>query len=411
MKPIRIFIPSDVLDAYIYVGHIFAVFSDGTLRIVPLATVFNKLVWAHPELATVLNMAILRNDWLLNPQTSAFFYTPDILDVFTLLWQKAAETDFQVKLEHNEWQVMWELPSLPIYDLRLYAMRVYLGHRAGVHEGFVRINKQDDVEPQNGLRKVFDARTIAVSARSGELLFSADNEGLFHGSLWNGEAGVSNTRVTERPCATKSLRTGWKNFDVINYERNSWFSYLRNEIETMSGKPRAYIYSHIDESSEKIRISQMAVDTYSMDAVLPSQLFHPDEIQFCFNNLGTSFFILRDGRFVSIKWAGKVQESARLSSKSRSFVIRDEIGHDIVDKPCSALAFHDGSVIEYFDRVVLAQDNGILTLEDKPVVSVRTFPSSIRFKWLICITREDGLALHTFFPDDLVRKEAAALVR
>jgi len=395
MKPIRVFIRSSLLDAYIYAGHLFAVFTDGTLRVLPLIKVFEKLESQCPELASVLKLAILRNDWLLNPQMATLFYANYFLDAFTSVWQKATVQDFHVDLENEDWQVMWELPSLPIYDMRVYAMRVYLGHREGIHEGLIRIVK-NEVRPHNGLAKVFDARTISISARSGELLFSADDEGLFHGSLWDNAQVDSHTTVSEKSYAKKSLRTGWKGFDFLNYEKNSHFAYVKNEIQRVSQKQRTYIYSQTDESSEKIRISKLATDTYPMESFFSqSYLFPLDEVQYCFNDSKSSFFFLRDGHFLKVNWTG-AQQGARLSSKFSDFL--ETSGKNILGKPCSAIAFPSGCVIEFFDRVVLVHDDEIFDIENHPAVSVRTFPTSKRFRRLVCVTCEDGVALHAVFP-------------
>lgn len=400
MKPIRIFLPSNALDAYIYFGYIFAVFSDGTLKVLPLTRIFKELAKAYPELATVLNLAILRNDWLLNSQTATLFCARDLFDTFTSLWQQASMKKFQVELDQSkDWRVMWELPSLPIYDMRLYAMRVYLGHRGGIHEGLVRVVEEKEVWPNNGLAKVFDARTIAISARSGELIFSAGNEGLFRGSLWSNTETKNNTKVPDMSYAEKSLRTGWTGFDLINYERNSYFSYMKNETKRMSDKPRPYIYSRLDESSEKIRVSNLAVEQYPMEVVLQNRSFDLAQVQFCYNDSKSGYFFLKDGRFLSANWLNDPQKKGHLSSRYRNYRVDDGVtDQSITEKPCSALTFPQGSIIEYFDKVILIHDNETLILEDNPVFSVRTFLTSRRWKRTICITFEDGIALHTVFP-------------
>ncbi len=387
MKPIRIFIQTDnILDAYIYVGHIFAVFDDGTLRALPLTKIFNKLIDAYPELTSILKLALLRNDWLLNSQAMTYFHSSQVLSEIRELWQKATLKDITLLNQPNDWQVMWHVPSLPIYDLRFYAMRAYLGHRNGIHEGIIQVN-ENEIKPLNGLTKIFDSRTIGISARSGELMFSADDEGLFHGSLWDDK-----TKVSEISFAKKSLRTGWRGFDVLNYKKNSYFEYIENETEKMAQRP--YFYSSIDESPEKVRISRMAVKNYSMDVILREQGFAIDDIQFCFNNSKSCFFFLQSGHIIAKNWAHKSEKEAQLSSKYY------ELSQEDLGRPCSAVSFAYGIIIEYFDKVVFLHHNQSSIIETEPVISIRTFPSSIRFRRLICMTREDGLALHTIFPTD-----------
>ena len=397
MKPIRIFLPCKCLDAYVYSGHIFAVFQDGRLRTIPLNKVFHVLCDIYPQFRGIFALAFLRNDWLLNSQAATYFYIQESFEAIKKAWQDATLEGFLVELnDTNDWTVLWEVPSMPVYDIRLYAMRIYLAHRQGIHEGQL-LSGVDTIYHHNGLNKIFDARTINISARSGELMFSADNEGLFHGSLWN---EVEKTLVDQKPYAKKSLRTGWTGFDIINYEKNSYFSYLRNEVTVRDKRP--FRYSDLDELSEKKEIVQVAADTYSMDEVLQRLSFKSYDVQFCFNNSYASFFFLQDGQFLRVNWFKDSNNDIRLRSRVHDLPkLKDESEPNIIaDKPCSAITFPSGSIVEYFDRVTLVHDNRIVELENSPVISVRTFPTSKRFKRLICITREDGIALHTVFPTD-----------
>jgi len=293
------------------------------------------------------------------------------------------------------------VPVMPIYDIRLYANRVYLAHRDGVREGRLSFY-HNEVRLENSLAQIFDARTVNISARAGNLMFSADNEGLYCGSLWNDE---KTTKISSRSYAQKSLRTGWSSFDVVNYERQAHFSYLKNEIVRRKEK-RPFRYSEIDEPPEKIEIVHMAVKTYSMDEVLEKVQFKSTDVRYCFNSTTACFFFLKDGQFVRINFAREFHDGARLRSKTHdlSFSAGEIISH----QPSSAVAFPLGCVIEYFDRVLLFHDKRVVTLEDSPVISVRTFPTSRRFRRQICITREDGIALHAVFPtaDEISRVNA-----
>jgi len=201
------------------------------------------------------------------------------------------------------------------------------------------------------------------------------------------------------------LRTGWSGFDVVNYERQAHFSYLENEIVRRKDQ-RPFRYSEIDESPEKIEIVRMAAKTYSMHEVLEKVPFQSGDVQYCFNSTTTCFFFLKDGRFVRVNFAKERRDNVRLRSKIHPmFSAAEEI---ISQKPSSAVAFPLGCVVEYFDRVLLFHDNKVVTLEDSPVISVRTFPASRRFRRQICITKEDGIALHAVFPaeDEISRINA-----
>jgi hypothetical protein len=342
----------------------------------------------------VFKLAILRNDWLDNSQAVAFLNIRKFRKALEKAWNDSALNGFTIELDKdNTWQVLCEVPSMPIYDIRLYATRVYLAHRDGVREGRLFFNDHE-LRLEGPLARIFDARTVSISARSGSLMFSADNEGLYSGSLWNEE---ETTKVSSRSYAKKSLRTGWSSFDVVNYEKQSYFSYLENEIERRKAK-RPFRYSEIDEYPEKTEIVRFAIKTYSMDEVLKKVPFKASDVQYCFNSAMACFFFLKDGRFVHVNFARELHNEIRLRSKIHDLSFNAE--EIISSNPCSAVAFPSGCVIEYFDRVLLFHDKKVVTLEDSPVISVRTFPTSRRFRRQICITREDGIALHAVFPTE-----------
>jgi hypothetical protein len=394
MNHLRIFIPAGALDAYVYSGYLFAIFKDGTLRVLSLQRIYESLASQHARFEGTLHLAILRNDWQDNSQALVYGAIRKFRRALEKEWQDAALNRFTIELDHDrDWQILSEVPSMPIYDFRFYANRAYLAHRDGVREGRLSFY-HNEVRLENSLVKIFDARTVNITARSGNLMFSADNDGLYSGSLWNEE---KTTKVSSRSYAKKSLRTGWSSFDVVNYERQSYFSYLENEIERRKAR-RPFRYSEIDEYPEKIEIVRIAKKIYSMDEVLKKVPFKSSDVQYCFNSATACFFFLKDGRFVHVNFARELHNEIRLRSKIHdlSFGAQDIISNN----PCSAVTFPLGCVIEYFDRVLLFHDNRVVTLEDSPVISVRTFPASRRFRRQVCITREDGIALHVVFPTE-----------
>jgi len=407
MNHLRIFIPAGALDAYVYSGYLFAIFNDGTLRVLSLQKIYESLASQHARFEGTLYLAILRNDWQDNSQALVYGAIGKFRRAFEKEWQDAALNGFTIELDKDrDWQILSEVPSMPIYDIRLYANRVYLAHRDGIREGRLSFY-HNEVRLENSLVKIFDARTVNISARSGNLMISADQEGLYYGSLWNER---KTTKISSRSYAQKSLRTGWSGFDVVNYERQGHFSYLENEIAGRKDK-RPFRYSEIDESPEKIEIVRMAAKTYSMNEVLEKVPFQSGDVQYCFNSTTACFFFLKDGRFVRVNFAKERRDNVRLRSKIHPlFSAAEEI---ISHKPSSAVAFPLGCVVEYFDKVLLFHDDGVEILEDSPVIAARTFPTSRRFRRQICITREDGIALHAVFPaeDEISRKSAFSHIK
>ena len=413
MKSIRIYIPLDALDAYIYFGYLFVVFKDATMRALPLARIFNELSEQQPNYEGILKLALLRNDWLTNYQTAAYFSIKDARKKIIECWNECAEMQHVVNFsDFEDWKFLYELPSMPIYDLRLYALRVYIAHRNGIHEGYLDIDKKGTLGYRKGLEKVFDTRTISISAKSGELMFSSDGEGLFHGTLWNGEQrtlwnGEQRTKVREKSYAKKSLRTGWSGFDVLNYDSQSHFSYLQNRTEIQ--ETRSFRYSNQDETSEKRRILELASSTYDMHEMMRPNDSNLGEIQFSYNSSNRCFFVYKDGRVMSRNLRKSyVKGDTHFSKNSYELPNLDTMTqkNSSTSKIYSASIFPLGSVLEFFNRIVLVRQNEIKILEERPAISVRTFPASFRYRRIVCVCLEGGIVLHSIFPDEReIRKE------
>lgn len=397
MKSLRIFIPAKILDSYIYSGYLFAVFQDGTLRALNLSKIVDQLCIHYPQLQAIFHLAILRNDWLLNSQALTFFNAPDVFQTIRKSWEDAIQQNLQIDLLPDEWNILDEVTLMPIYDIRLYAMRVYLSHRGGVYEGELsfdqRTGQLETVTTKKFLNQIFDARTISISAKAGDLFFSADREGLYYGSLW--EMNNKKLSVKEnKPLAAKSLRTGWSSFDTFNYEKNSSFSYFKNATENEKNR-RPFIYSSKDENSQKVKIVKFGINQYSMNKLLEKASFKSEDVQYCFNSSKACFFFLKGGQLFNIYLTKEPHTNeVRLSSKIHKLPTIKEIDGN----PCSSNIVPGGFVVEYFNKTILFQYNEFIELENSPAISVRTFPNSIRFKMLVCITREDGIALHSIFP-------------
>src|SRR5690606_38574122 len=139
------------------------------------------------------------------------------------LWERATnELEFTIDFDIDDFEIISEVPSMPVLDMRLYAMRMYLGCKEGLYE--INLNPQDNYHLKPSKPELrFDAKITHLNAKSGEVIISANSEGLFHGSFLNEK---NKLEVIPKPVAKKSIRTGWSSYDVINYEEHNNFEYF-----------------------------------------------------------------------------------------------------------------------------------------------------------------------------------------
>ena len=73
-----------------------------------------------------------------------------------------------------------------------------------------------------------------------------------------------------------------------------------------------------------------------------------------------------------------------------------------VGRPVSASILPNGCVIEFFDNVVLYQDNKSSVIENTPSITVRSFVNSYRYKNIVSATKEDECTFHSVETFDII---------
>ncbi|QHS59847.1 hypothetical protein [Chitinophaga agri] len=392
MKTIKFSIEVNAIDSYIYSGHIFLVLIDGRLVFAPLSKIMWRLVSKYPEFENLLRLSFQRNDYLSNKQSDLFWGVGQLRNVFAKLWEKATEEiDFLIEFNEEDFKVISEIPSMPVLDMKLYAMRMYVGCKEGLYE--ILLNPEEDkytLHPSKP-EKRFDVKVTNLNAKSGEVIISANNDGLFHGSFLNER---NKLRVEEKAVANKSIRTGWSSYDVINYDAPSSFEYFVNETTPIKEKPA---YSKFDEFTERKRITEFGKSKFGVSQLLERSNIRKDDISYCFNSSGTGFFFLKDGRFVNINLNKDDKTDLYFKSRTNDLPTLESFPSKS-NRPISTCIVPRGCVVEFFDKVVLYQNSKAKVIETSPTINIRTYPSSIRYKNLISVTKDDYITLHSIYP-------------
>jgi len=416
MKPIKLNIQPSFLDGYIYLGMLFLISHNGEICSISMEKLIAKLERDNPNHINFLRLAFLRNEWLNNKQSKLIFNNPNFFSSLKAIWKETSNLELNIRLEDEEITKHHEVPSMPIFDFKSYGMKLFLGHRDGLHEFHINSN-ENEFKSLKKPEKIFDNRSTFLSAKSGELMISSNSDGLFRGSF----QGINqNVKVSDRVLSPKSIRTGWSSYDVLNYTDQSNFNYFENKIKKPEkSAQRINRYSQEDETSDKTRIEEFGVKSYSIEELLkadimnnnPSkrsrannphfiQTINSDEIEFSFNTNGFCFFVLKDGRIITVHLSkniinkslkfGKIYSELSINLKEQSF------GNII-----SSSILPGGCVLELFDVVMVIQNDKYSIIEDEPTLNVKTFPSSKRFRNLVLTFKDDSFSIHSTFPIDL----------
>ncbi|MBK9638156.1 MAG: hypothetical protein IPO63_10195 [Bacteroidetes bacterium] len=143
MKTIKFSIKVKAIDSYIYGGHLFLILKDGRIAFTELSKVIRKLVDNYSNFENLIRLSFQRNDYLSNEQGLMILGVGELKNVLMKLWERATnEIEFSIDFDLDDFEIISEVPSMPVLDMRLYAMRMYLGCKEGLYE--INLNPQDN---------------------------------------------------------------------------------------------------------------------------------------------------------------------------------------------------------------------------------------------------------------------------
>lgn len=404
MKTIKLNFDIKALDCYLYGGNIYFFMQNGSIMCAPYPRIISRLANNYEKGDfSFLKLAFLRNEFYYSQQGKTFLKIPGMKQILEWNWQKLAETEFTLTYEdiRDLLEPLCEWESIPL-DVRIYGMKMFVGCRDGLYE----INIDDG--RRRKFERCFGSKVTCVNAKYGELVISADSDGLFAASI-DMENG-SRTKINEKkPVEERSVRTLWADTNLFNYYSKEDFSYLSNEYQLIPPKKDKYW-----ERRETKRITRFASSTQSMESVIKNSGLKKEEIGYCFNSSSNAYVFLKNGtlkvyalkdkQYAEIDGWGEI-ELPKYSRRGNKESLID------YGKVISAFSIPKGSVMEFFDKVLLLKDGHSYIIEEKPVIRTRSFMSSNRYQDILSVTKEDMITLHALDTLNVSRNEISGKMR
>lgn len=388
MKTIKLNFVIKALDCYLYGGNIYFIMQNGSIQYAPYPKIISRLARIYCEDDfNFLKLAFLRNEFYYSQQARTYLKIPGMKEVLELNWKKLSETEFTLNYNDIEdiLQPLCEWESMPI-DVRIYGMKMFVGCREGLFE----INIDEGTRGKK-LQRCFDSKVTCVNAKYGELVVSADTEGLFAASI-DIEYGTK-TRVDEKKAIEKrSLRTNWADTNIFNYYGKEDFSYISNDYQTVPPKKDRY-WEHLETK----RITRFAVSKQPMESVLEKSGLKKEEIGYCYNSSNNAYVFLKNGKLkvfpIKERQNDNTKEWSEIELPKYS---RKGVKDALIDYGCviSAFSIPKGSVMEFFDKVLLLKDGLSYIIEEEPAIRTRSFMSSNRYQDILSVTKEEKVTLH-----------------
>lgn len=399
MRTIKLNFDIKALDCYLYGGNIYFIMQNGSIMYGSYQKIISRLARNNDENCfSFLKLAFLRNEFYYSQQSRTFLKIPGMKEVLKWNWKKLSETEFILTYEdiNDLLQPLCEWKSIPL-DIKIYGMRLFLGCREGLYE----INIDED-RSRSKLERCFESKVTCVNAKYGELVVSADTEGLYAASI--DMENIKKTKVDEnKPIENRSLRTTWADTNMFNYYGKDEFSYISNDYQMIPPKKDRYW-----ERRETKRITRFATNKQSMESVIENSSLKKEDIGYCFNSSNNAYVFLKDGKLrvysLKDKHDDRLKDWGEIELPKYS---RKGVKDDLIDygKVISAFSIPKGSVMEFYDKVLLLKDGHSYVIEEQPAIRTRSFMSSNRYQDILSVTKEEMVTLHALDTLNVARNE------
>lgn len=409
LSNIKLKINIEAFDCYLYSGHLFIFLKDGSISCLNLNKIYHSLYNDNPDYVNFFRLIFQRNDYYRNNQGEIIFGISELNKEFKKLWEKISKKiEFQYDVEDLD--ILGKIPEneLPILDVKIYGMKIFIATLKGVYSLQLQSNGRE-FSKDCKLKKYFDAKSIHLNAKCGSLAISTNSDGLFFGAIDNNNEVL---KVNEKEVASKSLRTSWVNYDLINYESNNSFDFLENRVISQKNN---YDYSFSDEKFEKNKITAFGINKISDKELTANLHFDDDKIKYAFNSSSSAFLITDNGKFYNSniiveksadsylnEFLGeniKKKEENELEVRfSRRFFELPTLKNQKSFRPISSHIIDKGCVLEFIDKVVIFKDNEANIIEKDDVINLRTYQNSIRYKKVITIVKSNYITIHSLYP-------------
>lgn len=398
MKIVKLFLPGEYDDVYIYMGRLIGLTVDRRLQIYNLEKMIEQIeVQHHPETIPAPTLLFTRNDWLASEQFKMLMKNWEMnltfLNAVDVLSKSIIEiVPEKFLVEQKEINLLDPM----ILDLLIYNGRMFLGATGGLYNMDIDWKSNGQVETKS-LQKRHDARCMNLSARNGTVNASCDDEGLIslidEFRLWDHGSKKNDQKVAE-----KSLTTSWMNENIINYpsyDHPYLFHSQTGDSNTLGLERERKVVTGVDPQATDLEyLLAQAFTKHKID--------ENDKVRFVHNSAHRLFIATLSGLFLSLSLKAEEEKEDRKGHNKKQLSLGKDgrIWHlhrgIIATYPCKP-----GQIVETINTVALVPNVGkqMVELLQGDIVLIRTFPRSKRFQNLVAVIVDEGMFLISVFDE------------
>lgn len=380
LKSIRIRLPGEWVDAWLYKETAVFWSPDGFLYYLPLREIraaIERIAGRH--VAVVADYLVFRNDWKQSKQFSDLLtFVPNLRDSLLSVFEGDSLT---IEVEGVDQRLSRSAPHVGyILDTAVYGNRVYSAGESGLFE--TEFNPQFP-ESENPTIEVVDNEVLAVIANGGRAAFSCGEAGLRTRSIEFGFGKVWWDNLAKVGTVDDySIDTSFSTLDLLNYTGDAAPHFLRArtrwEDPSGSAQYRQRIVVDYDQPLEMIGAIRKALN--SNHRIAMSGEVVTDSLETGLKVIGNSNYHLLvsdNGRHSVINISALSDSKPARLYRNRGFR-EEKMGSGLVSNAISTQTVTSGFLLEGFDSTGLITERGTYVVIDEPRVRLRAFPRSRR---------------------------------
>jgi hypothetical protein len=358
MRLFQIWLESPALeDAFIYGTQLYCWTFDKKLRIYDVSSIERMLHAHHPEHGAAISYALFHS--------RGVGATPAMVDAWERAWTAPEKSDDRVTLDAERVpyaSIAVDRAVVDVLDMMVFYNRLYLGTGAGLFT----VEAFDRQEPPTRLRITprIKQTCYAVSGGLGAVAASCGDKGLYLLLDITAEARRS------PKAASQSLRSEIGYGTVANHRS-------RDDVELLAGETVDTDRGRVLTGVRRPRAGASASRQVAQDLGGGIDLTLWDQSRLVVFRAGavSSVGVARSG---DVRALGRTRELATYGERLT---------------PLSAARVGHHFAMETDEAVVVAGDAGTGVVQTGPVISLRTYPRSVRYRRLVTATSESGLWL------------------
>jgi len=371
LRALKLFLPGDYKDAYLYRGMLLVVTSDLELRACRIDRIDEDLGRKYRRDALLITSTLQR--WRRNADPERF--GASLIDDLAGYYNKSHPTS-DVVLNIDEGMLSapqkLDVQGFFLLDMDIYKRSLY----ACTDDGLFRQDlewEREDVGVSGDAVKWHDAECLHVSLRYETMNVSCGDDGLF--TTHNGHKhSDEKRRPSLKQTAKKSMLSRWIGPDVINYPDYDDPVFLKSDIQKSP-----------DVKYQQIEVAEIGVEEYQLKSGFGKRIktVAAGSIDFTFNTEYALFIHTRDNDLFSLGIRHNPEEPPELTTL-RSF---GKLSEQIL----SAHFCRSGQIVESFDRVLVLTRDEKRELVASRGKSIRTYNRSAQFQDVVTVTANDGV--------------------